>query len=33
VLQPLGAALLVMLGLVAMKHLVFALGRTLRDLR
>lgn len=33
VLQPLGAALLVLLGLVAMKHLVFALGRTLRDLR
>jgi hypothetical protein len=33
VLQPLGAALLVVLGLVVMKHLVFALGRTLRDLR
>lgn len=33
VLQPLGAALLVVLGLVVMKHLVFALGRALRDLR
>ncbi len=33
VLQPLGAALLVVLGLVVMKHLMFALGRTLRDLR
>ena len=33
VLQPLGAALLVVVGLVALKHLVFALGRTLRDLR
>jgi hypothetical protein len=33
ILQPLGAALLVLLGLVAVKHLLFALGRSLRDLR
>lgn len=33
VLQPVGVALLVLLGLVAVKQLVFALGRTLRDLR
>lgn len=33
ILQPLGAALLILLGLVAVKHLLFALGRSLRDLR
>lgn len=32
VLQPIGVALLVLLGLVAVKLLVFALGRSLRDM-
>ena len=32
ILQPVGVAFLVLLGLVAVKHLVFALGRSLRDL-
>jgi hypothetical protein len=32
VLRPVGIALLVLLGLVLVKHLVFALGRGLRDL-
>lgn len=32
VLQPVGVAFLVLLGLVIVKHLLFALGRSLRDL-
>jgi hypothetical protein len=32
VLAPVGVAFLVLLGLVAVKHLFFALGRSLRDL-
>lgn len=32
VLQPLGAAMAVLLALVVLKHLVFAMGRTARDL-
>ena len=32
VLQPLGVAMIVLLALVALKHLVFAMGRTARDL-
>jgi hypothetical protein len=32
ILAPVGAALLVLLGLVVVKHLFFALGRSLRDL-
>lgn len=31
VLRPLGIALVVLLGLVLLKHLVFAIGRTVRD--
>ena len=33
ILQPVGVAVLILLGLVAVKHLLFALGRSLRDLR
>ena len=32
ILEPLGAALAILLGLVALKHLLFALGRSLRRL-
>jgi hypothetical protein len=32
ILEPVGVAFLVLLGLVVVKHLVFALGRSLRDL-
>jgi hypothetical protein len=31
VLRPLGIALAALLGLVLLKHLVFAIGRTVRD--
>jgi hypothetical protein len=31
VLRPVGIALLVLLGLVLLKHLLFAIGRTVRD--
>jgi hypothetical protein len=32
ILEPVGAALVILLGLVALKHLLFALGRSLRSL-